>query len=207
MTPWSPSGYTVSRNPHRRHTAYMPLVFHSTGADGYDMDYTDSKSIRPRSWVCTGLVNCLCPVPSPTHTHCFYDFACWLFVPLSFLTRFEATLPTRLWNSLHVRINRGCSSRRRNPPAQPAQISFIAPVPYVTCPHAFTLIYALKTKLAGQLWLQLTSAPSNQSAAIKQHPIKFAWQPDAFHHSGKPDVLRAAHLPRALSRRWSGIAN
>lgn len=50
---------TVSRNPHRRRTANMPLVFHSTGADGYDMDYTDSKSIRPRSWVRTGLVNCL----------------------------------------------------------------------------------------------------------------------------------------------------
>ena len=50
---------TVSWNPHRRRTANMPLVFHSTGADGYDMDYTDSKSIRPRSWVRTGLVNCL----------------------------------------------------------------------------------------------------------------------------------------------------
>lgn len=50
---------TVSWNPHRRHTANMPLVFHSTEADGYDMDYTDSKSIRLRSWVCTGLVNCL----------------------------------------------------------------------------------------------------------------------------------------------------
>lgn len=57
---------TVSWNPHRRHTANMPLVFHSTGADGYDMDYTDSKSIRPRSWVCTGLVNCFWAS--------FYDF-------------------------------------------------------------------------------------------------------------------------------------
>lgn len=33
----------------------MPLVLYSNGADGYDMDYTDSKSIRPRSQVCTRL--------------------------------------------------------------------------------------------------------------------------------------------------------
>lgn len=59
---------TVSWNPHRR--ANMPLVLHSTGTDGYDMDYTDSKSIRPRSWVCNGLVNCLWKP--------FYDSASWL---------------------------------------------------------------------------------------------------------------------------------
>lgn len=152
----------------------MPLVFHSTGADGYDMDYTDSKSIRPRSWVCTGLVNCLCAVP-PTHTLfmiVFSDCSCLSAFRLDLKPLCQPGYETV--SAVHVRINRGCSSRRRNPPAQPAQISFIAPVPYVTCPHAFTLIYALKIKLAGQLWLQLTSAPSNQSAAIKQHPIKFA---------------------------------
>lgn len=33
----------------------MPLVLLSNGADGYDMDYTDSKSIRTRSQVCTRL--------------------------------------------------------------------------------------------------------------------------------------------------------
>lgn len=33
----------------------MPLVLHSNRADGYDMDYTDRKSIRPRSQVCTRL--------------------------------------------------------------------------------------------------------------------------------------------------------
>lgn len=59
---------TVSWNPHRR--ANMPLVLHGTGTDGYDMDYTDSKSIRPRSWVCNGLVNCLWKP--------FYDSASWL---------------------------------------------------------------------------------------------------------------------------------
>lgn len=46
---------TVSWNPHRRHAANVPLVLYSSGADGYDMDYTGSKSIRPRSQVCTRL--------------------------------------------------------------------------------------------------------------------------------------------------------
>lgn len=46
---------TVSWNPHRRHAANVPLVLLSNGADGYDMDYTDSKSIRTRSQVCTRL--------------------------------------------------------------------------------------------------------------------------------------------------------
>lgn len=32
-----------------------PWCFIANGADGYDMDYTDSKSIRPRSQVCTRL--------------------------------------------------------------------------------------------------------------------------------------------------------
>lgn len=48
----------VSWNPQRGRTANMLVLFHSIRADGYDMDYTDSKSIRPRSWVYTGLVNC-----------------------------------------------------------------------------------------------------------------------------------------------------
>lgn len=68
----------------------------------------------------------------------------------------------------------------------PPQICFIAPLPYVSCPLAFTLIYAHKPECTDQLWLQLTNAPSNQSAAIKQHPIKFVWQADPFHHSGGP---------------------
>lgn len=46
---------TVSWNPHRRYAANVPLVLHGNGADGYDMDYTDSKSIRARSQVCTRL--------------------------------------------------------------------------------------------------------------------------------------------------------
>lgn len=46
---------TVSWYPHRRHAANVPLVPYSNGADGFDMDYTDSKSIRPRSQVCTRL--------------------------------------------------------------------------------------------------------------------------------------------------------
>lgn len=80
---------TVSWNPHWRHTANMPLVFHSTGADGYDMDYTDSKSIRPRSWVCTGLVNCLW---AP-----FYDFVLWLLTLLCSSAQFDAALHSPLW--------------------------------------------------------------------------------------------------------------
>lgn len=67
---------TVSWNPHRRRTANMLLVFHSTEADGYDMDYTDSKSIRPRSWVCTRLVNCLW---APA-----FDFVFWFLTSAQF---------------------------------------------------------------------------------------------------------------------------
>jgi len=38
-----------AESPRWRRTANVPLVLRSTGADGYDMDYADSKSIRPRS--------------------------------------------------------------------------------------------------------------------------------------------------------------
>lgn len=81
---------TVTRNHHRRGTANMPVVFHSTGADGYDMDYTDSKSIRPRSWVCTGLVNCLWDP--------FYDSVFWSLSPLCWSAQSEAVLHSLLFS-------------------------------------------------------------------------------------------------------------
>lgn len=80
---------TVSWNCHRRQTANMPLVFHSPGADGYDMDYTDSKSIRPRSWVCTGLVNCLWdPI---------YDSVLCLLLPLCYSAQSKDVFFSFLW--------------------------------------------------------------------------------------------------------------
>lgn len=106
---------------------------------------------------------------------------------------------TRLWSGALKHLpHGGCSSGSSSPgkhrmltlmlePCGLAQISFIAPAPYVTCPHAFTQIYYIRTQPTDQLWLQLTNAPSNRSAAIKHHPIKFVWQLDAFHHSRDPD--------------------
>lgn len=56
----SPPGYCQPEPLAGDGAAKVPLVFGSTTADGYDIDYSDSKSIRPRfRGVCTGLVNCL----------------------------------------------------------------------------------------------------------------------------------------------------
>lgn len=128
---------------------------------------------------------------------------CILFFFVETLKQNFKNNKTRLWSgALRHLLHGGCSSGLSGLSKQDApsdaetywlcihcltQISFIAPMPYVTCPDALTLTYYICSQLADQLWLQLTNAPSNQSAAIKQYPIKFVWQPGAFHHSGDPD--------------------
>lgn len=63
----------------------------------------------------------------------------------------------------------------------------LRPSPYVPRPKAWAFTHHIRNQFAGQLYLRLTDAPSNQRAAIKEHPIVLEWHDGTFHPSRVPD--------------------